>query len=242
MKDNFEQERAENIRKLGKRKEIKEASVRWIEDVSKFKYSYNFNWLGMPIIQFPQDIVAIQEIVWMVKPDLVIETGIARGGSVVFLASILEMIGRGKVLGIDIEIRPQNRLAIEKHPMSKRIKMIEGSSLDKETISQVEKVVKGKKKVLVILDSNHTHEHVIEELNNYSRFVSKGSYLIVLDTIIEDMSENFFKDRQWGKGDNPKTAVHEFLKTNHRFQIDKDVENKLMVTVAPDGYLKCIKD
>ena len=242
MKDNFEIEKKENIEKLSRQKEIKSNSIKWIEDVSKFNYSYNFNWLGRPIIQFPQDIIAIQEIIWNVKPDLIIETGIAHGGSLIFSASILELIGHGEVLGIDIEIRPHNRKAIEEHFLSKRIKMIEGSSIEKETISKVEKTVQGKKKILVILDSNHTHEHVIAELQHYSKFVNKNSYLIVLDTIIEDMPQNFFKDRSWDKGNNPKTAVHEFLKKNQRFKIDKEIETKLLITVAPDGYLKCIKD
>lgn len=231
-----------SIKKMGMDKELLEMSTKFITDSAKYKYSYHFDWLGRPIIQFPQDIIAIQEIIWNVKPDLIIETGIAHGGSLIFSASILELIGHGEVLGIDIEIRPHNRKAIEEHFLSKRIKMIEGSSIEKETISKVEEIVQGKKKILVILDSNHTHGHVIEELQHYSKFVNKDSYLIVLDTIIEDMPQNFFKDRSWDKGNNPKTAVHEFLKKNQRFKIDKEIETKLLITVAPDGYLKCIKD
>ena len=242
MKDNFEIERKENIKKLGNEKEIGSNSIKWIEDVSKFNYSYNFNWLGRPIIQFPQDMIAIQEIIWKVKPDLVIETGIAHGGSLIFSASILEIIGKGQVLGIDIDIREHNKIEIEKHPMSKRIKMIEGSSIDKKIANQVYKLAKGKKTILVILDSNHTHEHVLKELELYSPLVTKDSYLVVFDTVIENMPENSFPDRSWDKGNNPKTAVWEFLKNNNRFKIDAEIENKLLITVAPDGYLKCVKD
>jgi cephalosporin hydroxylase len=210
--------------------------------IVKYRYSYNFNWLGRPIIQLPQDIIAMQELIWQVKPDLIIETGIAHGGSVIFYASILELIGKGgHVLGIDIDIRKHNRVEIEKNPMFKRITMIQGSSIDEDVARQVYEFAKGKNCVFVILDSNHTHEHVLRELELYSMLVTKGSYLVVLDTLIEDMPDDSFPDRPWGKGNNPKTAVWEFLKTNNRFVIDKDIENKLLITVAPDGYLKCIK-
>jgi cephalosporin hydroxylase len=190
--------------------------------------------------QYPQDIIAMQEILWQLQPDLVIETGIAHGGSLVFYASILELIGKGQVLGIDIDIRPHNRKAIEEHPMFKHITMIEGSSISRQTVLQVEKAVEGKQIVLVVLYSNHAHEHVLKELQLYSPFVTKNSYLVVFDTIIENIPEGSFPGRPWGKGNNPKTAVYEFLKTNSDFIIDKDVEHKLLITVAPDGYLKKI--
>lgn len=242
MNKKFENEVKNNIQNLGNNKKIKFQSVKWIEDVSRYNYSYNFKWLGRPIIQFPQDIVAIQEIIWKVKPDLIIETGIAHGGSLVLSASILELMGKGNVVGIDIDIRKHNKKYLENHFLSKRIKMIEGSSTDNTTIQKIKKIAHNKKKILVILDSNHTHEHVLSELELYSQFVKKDSYLIVLDTIIEDMHKDYFKKRSWGKGNNPKTAVKEFLKINSRFIIDKEIENKLIITVAPDGYLKCIKN
>lgn len=205
-------------------------------------YSYNFSWLGRPIIQYPQDMIAVQEIIWQVKPDLIIETGIAHGGSLIFDASMLELLGDGgQVLGIDIDIREHNRVEIEKHPMFKRITMIEGSSIDEEIVRQVYDFAKGKKRVMVFLDSMHTHDHVLKELELYSPLVTAGSYLVVFDTIIEDMPEDFFPDRLWGKGNNPKTAVWEFLKKNDYFEIDKEMENKLLITVAPDGYLRCTK-
>ena len=198
--------------------------------------------MGRPIIQFPQDIMAMQEIIWQVKPDFIVETGIAHGGSLIFYASMLELIGEGEVLGIDVDIRQHNRVEIEQHPMFKRITMIEGSSIDEEIAKQVYDLAKGKSRILLVLDSNHTHDHVLKELELYSPLVTKDSYLVVFDTVVEDMPEDFFPDRPWGKGNNPKTAVWEFLKKNKRFKVDKDIEAKLLITVAPDGYLKCLED
>ncbi|HYE32342.1 MAG TPA: cephalosporin hydroxylase family protein [Methylomirabilota bacterium] len=209
----------------------------------RYKYSYNFSWLGRPIIQYPQDMIAMQELIYEVRPDLIIETGIAHGGSLIFYASVLELIGgESEILGIDIDIRPHNRAEIEKHRMAKRIRMIQGSSIDDGIAEQVYASAKGKKKVMVILDSNHTHAHVLRELQLYGKLVTKGSYLVVFDTVVEDMSKDFFPDRPWDVGDNPKTAVREYLRSTDRFVVQNEVENKLLLTVAPEGYLKCIKD
>ena len=232
----------ENSRNMALDKEIQDLTKQLMEKVSKYYYSYNYTWLGRPIIQFPQDIMAMQEIVWKVKPDLIIETGVAHGGSLIFYSSLLELIGGdGMVIGIDISVRDHNKKEIINHKMSKRITLIEGSSTSDEVVERVRNLAKKKKNILVCLDSNHTHEHVLKELNLYSSFVTKDSYLIVFDTFVEDMPEDFVKNRPWKKGDNPKTALFEFLKTNDRFIIDKDTENKLLFTVATDGYLKCIK-
>jgi len=241
LTEHFKLEKERNIKKLGKDKKLRDLSLKFVEHSSQYKYSYNFTWLGRPIIQIPQDIVAMQEIIWQVKPDLVIEIGIAHGGSLIFYASMLELIGRGEVLGIDIDIRKHNRREIEKHKMFKRIKMIEGSSVDEKVIKKVEKIARKHKKILVCLDSLHTHEHVLKELNLYSKFVSKGSYLVVFDTIIEYMPKGFFKDRPWDKGNNPATAVRMFLKNNKNFIVDKEIENKLLITSAPGGFLKRIR-
>jgi len=211
------------------------------------KYSYNFFWLGRPIIQYPQDMVAMQEIVWAVKPDLIIETGIAHGGSLIFSASMLELnaacLGRkdAEVLGVDIDIRAHNREAIETHPMFKRISMIEGSSVEPAIIELVRAKASGKESVLVCLDSNHTHEHVLAELQAYAPLTTVGSYCIVFDTNIEDMPADMFPDRPWGPGNNPKTAVCEYLKSHPEFEIDKNIQHKLLITAAPDGYLKRVK-
>jgi len=226
---------------MGKDLKLKKRSMNFIKESNKYKYTYHFSWLGRPIIQVPQDIIAIQEIIWKVKPELILETGIAHGGSLIFSSSMLELIGKGKVVGIDIDIRHHNKNAIQKHPLYKRIIMIQGSSIEKNTISKVKKFTKGKKKIIVILDSSHSHDHVLKELQLYSPFVKKGSYLIVLDTAIEDMPKNSFKNRPWDKKNNPKTAVREFLKTNNRFEIDKEYDDKLLITSAPEGFLKCIK-
>jgi len=231
-----------NIHDLSEDKGLHILSRTWIQETAKHHYTYNFSWLGRPIIQYPQDMIAVQEIIWQVEPDLIIETGIAHGGSLIFYASILELLGNnGQILGIDIDIREHNRVEIENHPMFKRITMIEGSSIDEEIAEQVHDFAKDKKQILVVLDSMHTHDHVLKELEFYSTLVTKGSYLVVFDTAIEDMPEDFFPDRPWGKGNNPKTAVWEFLQTNNRFEIDKEMENKLLITVAPDGYLSCVK-
>ena len=210
------------------------------------KYSYHFEWMGRPIIQYPQDIMAMQELIWEVKPDLIIETGIAHGGSLIFSASMLELVAsctgsEGEVLGVDIDIRSHNRKAIEEHPMSKRISMIQGSSIAPEIIAQVKEKAKGKKKILVCLDSNHTHDHVLAELKAYAPLTTVGSYCVVMDTVIEDMPSDMFPDRPWGPGNNPKTAVWEYLKAHPEFEINKNIDHKLLITVAPDGYLKRIR-
>ena len=209
----------------------------------EYNYSYNFTWLGRPIIQFPQDIVAMQEILWRVQPDLVVETGVAHGGSLIFHASILELIGgEGRVVGIDIDIRDHNRAEIERHPLSRRITLLEGSSTEQRLVDEVRAMAKNCRRVVVALDSNHTHEHVLRELELYSPLVKQGSYLVVFDTVVDDMPEDCFPDRPWGAGNNPKTAVHEYLKTSDRFVIDEEYNAKLLLTVAPDGYLRCVKD
>lgn len=238
----FFQERAERINKNEHRKALQKAAKNFNTESNKAQYSYNFSWMGRPIIQYPQDMIAMQEIIWQVKPDLVIETGIAHGGSLIYYASLLELIGRGEVLGIDIDIREHNRKEIEKHPMFNRIKMIQGSSTNHEVIHKVKKYAAGKRSILVCLDSNHTHDHVLKELELYSPFVSLHSYIVVFDTIVEDLPEGYFAHkRPWGISNNPKTAVDEFLKMNDNFEIDTSIDNKLLISVAPGGYLKRIK-
>lgn len=244
--ESFKKEVAENIENLGEDKDLHALSRVWSRETNQHKYTYNFSWLGRPIIQYPQDMVAMQELIWEVQPDLIIETGIAHGGSLIFSASMLELVAlctgnQGEVLGIDIDIRAHNRKAIEEHPMFKRISMIQGSSIAPEVISQVIERAKDKKRVLVVLDSNHTHDHVLAELNAYAHLTSVNSYCVVFDTLIDDMPRHILGERSWGPGDSPKTAVHEYLKSHEEFVIDKSIENKLLITVAPDGYLKRIK-
>lgn len=240
----FSEECAERIESHAKNALLQKTTTDFTLATIKAGYSYNFSWLGRPIIQYPQDIVAMQELIWEVKPDLIIETGIAHGGSLIFSASMLALleicgeIEKGEVLGIDIDIRAHNKAAIEAHPMGKKITMFQGSSIDEEMIKKVHDFAKRGGKILVCLDSNHTHEHVLAELNAYASLASVGSYCVVFDTIVEDLPDEIWGDRPWGKGNNPKTAVWEFLKTNDDFKIDNNIENKILITVAPDGFLK----
>lgn len=252
----FEQEVKNRTEAISNNIQLVEAAKQFTMESLLPMYSYNFSALGRPIIQYPQDMVAMQELIWQIKPDLIIETGIAHGGSLIMSASMLALLdmcdaiesgsslnpknSNRKVLGLDIDIRQHNRDAIEAHPMSSRIQMIQGSSIAPDVIAQVKQIAQDYKTVLVCLDSNHTHEHVLAELEAYAPLTSVGSYCVVFDTVVEDMPKEMFPDRPWGPGDNPKTAVWEYLKTHSEFEIDKSIQHKLLITVAPDGYLKRI--
>jgi cephalosporin hydroxylase len=239
----FNQEKEGLIASNANNEKLQKAKEDFNIESNKAKYSYNFSWMGRPIIAYPQDMLAMQEIIWEIKPDLIIEAGIAHGGSLVYYASLLELIGsEGLVLGLDIDIRKHNRDLIEAHPMMKRIQMIEGDSTSQEVANQVYEIAKDKKRILVCLDSNHTHDHVLKELELYAPLTSVGSYCVVFDTIVEDLPADYMPGgRPWNPGNNPKTAVFEFLKTNDNFKIDKDIDHKILISVAPDGYLKRIK-
>ncbi len=252
--NDFEKEVASRIADIPANSDLCASAAAFMQVSTAPKYSYNFSCLGRPIIQYPQDMVAVQELIWQIKPDLIIETGIAHGGSLILSASMLAMLdmceaietgatinakeSKRKVLGIDIDIRAHNRAAIEAHPMASRIQMIQGSSIAPDIIAQVHAVAANYARVLVMLDSNHTHAHVLAELQAYAPLTSVGSYCCVFDTVVEDMPKEMFPDRPWGPGDNPKTAVWEYLKTHPEFEIDKSIQHKLLITVAPDGYLK----
>lgn len=266
MSDDFQRERDDAISRYSADSDLQKATASFRDQSIRARYSYNFDWMGRPIIQYPQDIVAMQEIIWRVRPDLIIETGIAHGGSVIFSASMLALLeysealaggaasvavaANRKVLAIDIDIRKHNRAAIEAHPMFNRIDLIEGSSIDQATIDRVREYAAPFRNVLVVLDSNHTHDHVLAELEAYAPLTSTGSYCVVFDTIIEDLPDSFFADRPWGVGNNAKTAVFEFLETNAarkrkgtdgnplEFRIDTTIHHKLLITAAPSGYLQ----
>jgi len=251
--NDFSTQSADRILRAADHKNLNLAAQRFVAESILPQYSYNFEWLGRPIIQYPQDIVAMEEIIWQVRPDLIIEMGIAHGGSLIFSASMLALLdvcdaieqkksidpskSSRKVLAVDIDIRAHNREAIEAHPMASRIQMIQGSSIAPDIVDQVTKIASDYRTVLVCLDSNHTHEHVLAELKAYGPLVTKGSYCVVFDTIVEDLPRELFPDRPWGPGDNPKTAVLEFLKSHPEFQIDKSIDHKLLISVAPDGFL-----
>ena len=240
----FKQECAEEIEALGQDKELASLTRQWMDRANQGKYSYHFEWLGRPIIQYPQDIVAMQELIWAVQPDLIIETGIAHGGSLIFSASMLALNAacggpqNARVLGLDIDIRAHNRAAVEAHPLANRITMIQGSSIAPEIIAQVHQFAANYRRILVCLDSNHTHEHVLAELEAYAQLTSVGSYCVVFDTVIEDMPADMFPNRPWGPGNNPKTALRAWIGKHPEFVVDRSIEHKLLATVAPEGFLK----
>lgn len=255
--EKFLEEGREEVAAMAEDAVVHDTAQKFRLAVRKYKYPYHFEWLGRPIIQYPTDIVAVQELIWHVKPDLIIETGIAHGGSLIFSASMLTLLDyadavnqdpamtsvklRRHVVGVDVDIRPHNRAAIEAHPFSSRITMIEGSSVDPKIVNSIYSLAEKAERVMVCLDSNHTHAHVLAELEAYAPLTSIGSYCIAFDTIIEDTPAHLFPDRPWGPGNNPKTAVKKYLKTHPEFEIDHSVYNKLQLSVAPDGYLKRIK-
>ncbi len=267
--NNLQEATPGNVRMIGNDDQFLELTQQWINLATKHNYAFNFVWLGRPEIQLPQDVYAIQELIWACRPDLIIETGIAHGGSLIMSASMLVLLdycdavlnaayldpkgSRRKVVGIDIDIRAQNRAAIESHPMAHKIQMIEGSSIAAEVIEQVKNVAAGYERIMVLLDSNHTHDHVLSELEAYAPLVSVGSYCVVSDTGIEDLPEHYYANRPWSKGNNPKTAVWKYIERLRgegrraadgallKFEIDKSIQNKLLITGAPDGYLKRVK-
>jgi cephalosporin hydroxylase len=250
----FQKEVQDIIARNGASPELRAATHEWMVQSVAHRYSYCFSWLGRPVIQYPQDIVAMQELIWSVRPDLIIETGIAHGGSLILSASMLAMLdmcdaieakrsmdprtSQRRVLGVDIDIRAHNRAAIEAHPMASRIQMIQGSSIASDVIAKVKSIAASYRRVLVCLDSNHTHDHVLAELEAYAPLTSPGSYCVVFDTLIEDMPADMYPDRPWGPSNNPKTAVWQYLKSHPEFQIDRTIHDKLLITVARDGWLR----
>jgi len=241
--EQYQQQVEQHKKEIEEDKAFQQVSRDWLNRSVGCGYCYNFTWMGRPIIQYPQDVLAMQELIWNIQPDAIIETGIAHGGGIVFYAAMLELIGgSGAVLGIEQHIFPEIRAELERHRMYKRITMLEGNSVSREMAEKVERFVQGKEKIMVALDSNHTHEHVLSELEIYSRFVTKGSYLIVFDTMINEVDESHYDNRPWGADNNPKTAVEEFLKKNKRFEIDFSISSKLQISSCPGGYLKCISD
>jgi cephalosporin hydroxylase len=235
----FETSKREWALEMALNKELEAAAVDLVIRADAYNWSYQWTWLGLPVIQMPPDVLAVQEIIWSTRPQLVIETGVARGGSLVLSATVLEILGEGRALGIDIDLRSHNRLALEKHPLSKRIDLIEGSSTDPAVIDDVVRRCRELSRIMVILDSNHSHEHVLKELSAYAPLVTVGQYLVVADTIVEHMPEQVHRPREWGPGNNPATALAEFLRFNSRFEADTIMDAKLLITSTPGGYLRC---
>ena len=232
----------DTIRAMAADPDVRRAALDLMAATLRYRYSYNFSWLGRPVIQFPPDVLAMQEIVWATRPRRIVETGIAHGGSLVLSASLLELMGGdGRVIGVDVDIREHNRRALEAHPLAGRVDLVQGSSTDPAVVADVRRLVGDAAPVLVVLDSMHTHRHVLDELHAYAPLVTEGSYVVVFDTVIEDLPEDAYPDRPWGRGNSPKTAVHAFLSTTDRFVLDKDLEARLLFTAAPDGFLRCVK-
>lgn len=245
--ETFKRECRAEIDAQGRNQPLLRATREWMDHANAAKYSYHFEWLGRPIIQYPQDIVAVQQLVWSVQPDLIVETGIAHGGSLVLSASLLELNAvcggpaDAEVVGIDIDIRPHNREAIEAHPLSRRISMAQGSSVAPDIVELVRARAARKRRVMVFLDSSHSHAHVLAELTAYAPLVAVGSYCVVFDTVIEDMPAGSFPGRPWDRGNNPKTAVREYLATHPEFEVDQGLEHALLISVAPGGYLRRVR-
>jgi cephalosporin hydroxylase len=229
---------------LGKDNVIFEQAVATMLAADKYRYAYLWTWMGVPIIQLPADVMATQEVIFATKPDIIIETGVARGGSVIFMASMLELTGKGKVIGIDIDMRAHNRDTIAKHPMGKRVCLIEGSSDDTATLAQVRAQIPPGASVMAVLDSDHSRDHVLSELRAYAPMVTEGQFLVVADTVVghierkHAITEN--RSRTWLQGDDPLSAVKTFLEESKRFEVDPVVNGKLIFSSSPGGYLRCI--
>lgn len=240
-REDFEASKRENARKQAADPQLTKLTNEFLTVSDRHNYFYQWTWCGLPLIQLPADIVALQELVWTCQPDVVVETGIAWGGSMVFFASIMELVGKGRVIGVDVVLPDKNREAISRYPFSKRIELVHGSSIDPTVIAGVKAMIKPGEKVMVILDSNHTHEHVLEELRAYAPLVSQGQYLIVSDTIVEDLPPQTHRKRPWGPGNNPKTALRAYMQETDRFEVDQYLNDKILTTCMPDGYVRCIK-
>jgi cephalosporin hydroxylase len=241
--ERFRQEVETGIARMAADADVAALSRIWVREMMRHQYSHHFRWLGVPIIQLPQDVMAMQELVWATRPDVIVETGVARGGSLIFYASMMQLLGGdGKVVGVDIDIRPHARKAIAEHPFASRISLVEGSSIEPTTFERVLGELGGRRRVLVVLDSNHTHEHVLTELRMYGRLVQSGSWLVVMDTLIEDVPAEYSSHRSWAPGNSPKSAVRAFLTENFRFVADTSIDAKLSITASPEGFLRCVAD
>ncbi|MGN6520457.1 MAG: cephalosporin hydroxylase family protein [Dokdonella sp.] len=252
--NDFEREISHRVRAAQTNERLRNDARAFTASSIEARYSYNFHWLGRPVIQYPQDMVALQEIIWSTRPDLVIETGIAHGGSLVLSASLLALLDladaaaagtpvdprlpRRRVIGVDIDIRSHNREAIQAHPLAPRITLVQGSSTAADVVQEVRRASAGHERIMVCLDSNHTHAHVLDELRAYAPLVTPGCYCIVFDTVIEQLPLGSFADRPWDIGDNPATAIAAWMAENDDFEVDREIDARLQVSVAPGGYLR----
>lgn len=227
---------------LGEDHALFERAVDTVVELDRYDYSYLWSWLGLPIIQMPADVLATQEVIWTAKPDVIVETGVARGGSVVFLASMLQLLGRGTVIGVDIDLRAHNRESIQDHPLAHRIKLVEGGSTHRETLERVRELIPAGSKVMVILDSNHSREHVLGELRAYGPMVTPGQYLVVADTLLGRIRPDQTPKKRsaiWEPGNEPLSALKQYIDETGRFEVDPVINGKLVISSSPGGYLRC---
>jgi cephalosporin hydroxylase len=229
---------------MGKDKALFNQAIELLSTTDKYDYPYLWTWMGVPIIQLPADIMATQEVIWASRPTVIIETGVARGGSVIMMASLLKLIGGGKVIGVDIDIRAHNRDSIERHPLADGITLVEGSSIAEETVARVKAEIRPEDRVMVVLDSDHSRAHVVAELRAYGALVTQGCYLVVADTAAGYLTEEQVSRRQskvWQQGDEPLSAARDYLSETDRFEVDPVINGKLVMSSSPGGYLKCIR-
>ncbi len=240
----FEAHKVQQCKALGADEATFQQAVDTVVELDKYDYAYLWSWLGLPIIQMPADVVVTQEVIWAAKPDVIVETGIARGGSMIFLASMMQLLGRGKVVGVDIDIRAHNRSSIEAHPLSERVVLIEGPSTSVEVMDKVRAEIPAGAKVMVILDSDHSRDHVLDELRHYGPLVTAGQYLVVADTLLGRIRPDQTPKKRsavWEPGNEPLTAARTYLTETDRFEVDEIVNGKLVISSSPGGYLKCVK-
>jgi cephalosporin hydroxylase len=237
-REDFEREKRRQVAEMAADDALNAKALDLVVEADRYGYSYQWTWLGLPIIQMPPDVVALQEVIWATKPQVIIETGVARGGSVILSSSLLELIGEGEVVAVDIDIRAHNRAAIEEHPLAHRVHLIEGSSIDPAIVEAVRARTVGAERVMVVLDSNHTHEHVLAELEAYAPMVTPGQYLVVADTVVEHIPTQEHRPRPWGPGDNPLTALHAYVAEHPELEPDRHLNDKLLMTSSPGGYLR----
>lgn len=240
-RDAFDHQARSSAARMARDAGLHELAVRAFAEADRYDFSYLWKWLGLPIIQTPDDIVALQEIIWETRPQVIIETGFARGGSAILFSSILELIGEGLVISVDIDIREHNRVVVEQHPLGGRIHFVEGSSTAPDTIDRVRAIIPDSALVMVVLDSNHTHQHVLDELRYYGPLVTQGQFLVVSDTVVEDIPPQTHRPREWGPGNNPKTALQDYLRETDRFEPDPWFNGKLLITSSRGGYLRCVR-
>lgn len=240
-REEFARSRATQSLALGRDQDVFQHALETLVALDKYDYSYLWSWMGVPIIQLPADVMATQEVIWATKPDVIIETGVARGGSVIFMASLLEAIGKGRVIGVDVDIRPHNRESIEQHPMYRRIELIEGSSTSSATLETIRKSISTDEKVMVVLDSDHSRDHVLDELRAYAPMVTEGCYLVVADTILGKMDAHMTpkkRSKVWLRGDEPLSALNTFLEETDEFEQDAELNGKLAMSSSPGGYIR----